>query len=427
MPRPRSRPARFCRRAAPGEAVPVRERQRRVHDRLELARIVFEAERRAVRHRGRRDEVPPPQFDRVDPGPARRDLDQPFEQIGRLGPSRAAIGRGPGGVGIGRACRGMDRRNRVDAGIERRRVDRRHSRPRRQMGAEIVVGIHPEPEDAPVPVQRHPGRRPLVARVGIGRHTLAPLGDPFDRPVEPSRGPEHQRVLRKHAALHPEPAAHVARDHRETGLGNAEHRLGQQLADPVRVLAAQMEPVAAVGGVVFPDRAARLHRNRGDPVVVKREPGDMVRRGEGRLRRGAVAHLDGEAPVVRSPRPGRRGIDPCRELLVIDRHQLGGIQRSPRGSPRRRRRPGRRHGVRRRARWPAWARAARDRSRSRRRSRSTVSSPARPPGIPRSSARRARPAPRAWRTRRIAAIRAWAWGERRTTPCAIRGNTRSST
>ena len=131
-------------------------------------------------------------------------------------------------------------------------MDRRDPGPRREMGAEIVVGIHPEPDDAPVPVQRHLGRRPLVPRMGVGRHPLAPFGDPFDRPVEPARGPEHQRVLRKHAALHPEPSAHVARDHRETGFGNAEHPLGQQLADPVRVLAAQMEPVAVVGGVYSP-------------------------------------------------------------------------------------------------------------------------------------------------------------------------------
>ena len=212
-------------------------------------------------------------------------------------------------------------------------MDRRDPGPRREMGAEIVLGVHPETEDAPVPVQRHLRRRPLVARVGVRRHPLAALGDPLDRPVEPPRGPEHERVLRKHPALHAETAADVARDHREAGFGDAEHALGEHLADPMGVLAAQMEPVAIVGRVVFPDRAARLHRHRGDPVVVEGNPGDAMRRREGGLHGLAVAHLDREAPVVRDLGPDRgrpdgpRGIDRRRELLVVDRHQLGRVER----------------------------------------------------------------------------------------------------
>ena len=99
------------------------------------------------------------------------------------------------------------------------------------------------------------------------------------------------------------------------------------------ILAAQMEPVAVVGRVVFPDRAARLHRHSGDPVVVEGEPGDAMRGREGGLHGLAVAHLDREAPVVRDLGPDRgrpggpRGIDRRRELLVVDRHQLGRVER----------------------------------------------------------------------------------------------------
>ena len=206
------------------------------------------------------------------------------------------------------------------------------------MGAEVVVGIDPEPEDAPVRVERHLGRRPLVPRMGVGRHPLAPLRDPLDRPVEPPGGPEDQRVLREHPAFHPETAADVARDHRDAGFGDAEHALGEKLADPVRVLATQMEPVAAVGGVVFAHRAARFHGHGGNPVVVEREGDHAVGGGEGGLRFRAVAHLDGEAIVVRGLRPDRGGparlggIDRHREVLVVDRHQLGDIQR-PVASP----------------------------------------------------------------------------------------------
>ena len=42
------------------EALPVRERQRLVQDRLELAAVVDLAVRRAVGHRRGRDEIPPP-------------------------------------------------------------------------------------------------------------------------------------------------------------------------------------------------------------------------------------------------------------------------------------------------------------------------------------------------------------------------------
>ena len=229
---------------------------------------------------------------------------------------------------------------------------------------------------------------------------LAPFGDPLDRPLEPARGPEDQRVLRKHAALHPEPAAHVARDHRETGLRNPEHPLGQQLADPVGVLAAQMEPVAG-------RRRRRIPRSRRAAPSTPRRSGCCGGRAG---RHGAPRR---RPPPSRRGRPSRRRSTGCperparsprhRPLPAVPRNRPTPARRRPapsRGSRPRRRRPGRRHGTRRRARWPGWARAARGRSRSRRRPRGTVSTPARPPGTPRPSAPQARPAPRARRTRR---------------------------
>ena len=77
-------------RAPPGEAVPVGERQRLVHDGFELAAVVDRSVRRLVRHRVGRDEVAPAQLDPIDAHLARGAVDQAFRsgRSPRGGPRR---------------------------------------------------------------------------------------------------------------------------------------------------------------------------------------------------------------------------------------------------------------------------------------------------------------------------------------------------
>ena len=159
----------------------------------------------------------------------------------------------------------------------------------------------------------------------------------------------------------------------------------------------------------------------------------MASRCEGRLRFRAVAHLDGEAIVVRGLRPDRGGparlgdIDRRREVLVVDRHQLGGIQRPVAGlgddegdrgadMPR---------GIQR----DGWGRRQPCRSGHDRVVDREARDRAEPVGaviLARQHGEHARRRARG-RGASIDAIRAWACGDRATAPCAMRGSTRSST
>ena len=94
-------PARF-------EAVVVGERQRLVEDRPEVAAVIGGADGGLVRHRGRRNEIAPPQLGRIDAGDARGLLDHALEHVVRFRPAGAAIRRGRDRVGEGAARADVD-------------------------------------------------------------------------------------------------------------------------------------------------------------------------------------------------------------------------------------------------------------------------------------------------------------------------------
>src|SRR5205807_1506238 len=75
-----------------GKALDVRLMTRLIENAFELPAVVRKGEPRLVRHRVRRDEVAPPQLHRIDAGLGGREIDQPLDDISRLGASVAAIG-----------------------------------------------------------------------------------------------------------------------------------------------------------------------------------------------------------------------------------------------------------------------------------------------------------------------------------------------
>ena len=108
----------------------------------------------------------------------------------------------------------------------------------------------------------------------------------------------------------------------------------QCLTNAVDILRAAVERLAAGAGIIIGNAAARLHRDRGEAVVVERQPGDMMRAGK-----GGLDHIDIPIRIVKevllaapswtNGAPGRTAspASPRGQHLVIDRHQLRRVAR----------------------------------------------------------------------------------------------------
>ena len=116
MPRPRSLPFFFRLRRALWKALPVGKFQAIVHHAIEIATVVNDAGMKLVRHFRDRDEVAPPDLDRIDADDARCALDQLLDEESRLRPSGSTVGRQRSRVGQNRLRRGVNRRNIVNPG-----------------------------------------------------------------------------------------------------------------------------------------------------------------------------------------------------------------------------------------------------------------------------------------------------------------------
>ena len=237
MPRPRSFPLFFDSAARLAEAVPVGELEAFVHDVDEIAAVVGDAGLRLVRHGGRRDEIAPPDLDRVDADDLRGAVEQLLDQIGRLRPAGAAIGRERRGVGEHGLADGEHRRNLIDAGRKPQREQRHHHRGAEHVRAHGVQRVDAHAQNLAVLVERQFAGDDLVAAVRIAEQRFRARRHPFHRaPADAARRPHHQRVLGIAAVLHAEAAADVGRDHAQLGLGNFQHIAGDLRAGAVRVL-----------------------------------------------------------------------------------------------------------------------------------------------------------------------------------------------
>ena len=125
------------------------------------------------------------------------------------------------------------------------------------------------------------------------------------------------------------------RDDAHAALGHLQHVVGELGAERMGALQRRVDGVAAVGRVVIADRAARLHRDRGDAVDDEVAAHHVGGAGEGGFGRSGVAVAMDEADIVRTVVPhqrrARRGRVRCRDdggqRLVVDLDQLGGIDR----------------------------------------------------------------------------------------------------
>ena len=192
-----------------------------------------------------------------------------------------------------------------------------------------------ETQETELVVERQFEPGDVVAALRVGHEGVGAVGDPFDRPAELLRGPQHEHVLGIEEQFHAEAAADISGHDADAVLGDLEDVVGEQVADKMRALRRAPQRVGILARIVFADGAARLHRIDDDPVVDELEADAMARRRHCPLDRGAVADLPVEAEIARRLVPylrlarieGVRGVDDGGQRLVIDRDQLGRVAR----------------------------------------------------------------------------------------------------
>ena len=136
-----------------------------------------------------------------------------------------------------------------------------------------------------VPSRRHAisTSQSIFARM-IGRQKmLATVFDPAHRAPQPQRRKRNQEVLGIEFAAHAEAAAHVALDHLDRLLGQAEHA-GKDAAVVVGDLAGAGNDQRSGAGVILREDAARLHGKRGVALRTEAFAPHVIGAGECRIR-----------------------------------------------------------------------------------------------------------------------------------------------
>ena len=117
---PAQKPRHRCTRATGLEPRPIRQRRGQRHVPFELAAVIGEQEVGAIRHRSRRNEIAPPDFQPVDAELVGGHVDDALEHVGCFRPSRSPIRRRRRRVGEHPGGARIDRRRGVDARETRR-------------------------------------------------------------------------------------------------------------------------------------------------------------------------------------------------------------------------------------------------------------------------------------------------------------------
>ena len=178
---------------------------------------------------------------------------------------------------------------------------------------------------------------------------LAALLDPLDRPAEPPRERERERLLGVDVELRAEPAADVGRDDAELRLRDPDDHREQRDARDVRHLRRRPQRELARRGNRLDDHAARLDRVRDQPLLavaladghvgLGEQPVDVAR---GEVPRVAAVGAELLVHERRALLERGLGVDHGRQRLVVDLDELGRVLAPRRGSSRRRPRPRRR-------------------------------------------------------------------------------------
>ena len=312
------------------EAVPVGGLERQVQRGVVVAHVVLERDGRLVGELA--DEVLAPELDAVHPEFPGGLFDQPFQQVGGLGASRAAQRVDRHRVGEERLDLDVDRggcvRSREEDAVQVRRDAGSEGG---QVRAQVGFGGYAQPQEGAVRGKRHLGRADVVAAVGVRLECVETLAGPLDGPAELPGGPGQDRLLRVVRDLRSEAAAHVGRHDPQLVLREAEDEGAEEQPGEVGVLARCVECVFVRRWIEVRDGRARLDCV-GDEAIVHHIDRDYVFRAfEGRVGGCFVADLPVVADVAgRVVEDQSRAIGlGCfdrghrRKLLVVHIHQVG--------------------------------------------------------------------------------------------------------
>ena len=235
---PRSLPRAIASRRRASKPGIIGGLQRHLQGRLVIAAVVLQRDRRLVREGVGRDEIAAAQFGRVDAELVGGEIDDAFQQEGRLRPAGAAIGVDRHGMGEHRLGLDIDRRGRIGAGEQGPvEIGRDAGREGRQIGAHIGDRRHLEREELGVAVERQLDMGDVVAAMRVRHEAFRALGGPFDRPPDLAGGPGDDRLLGVMVDLRAEAAADIGGDDAQLRLRDVQHEGAHQQADHMRVLA----------------------------------------------------------------------------------------------------------------------------------------------------------------------------------------------
>ena len=309
----------------------VEHLERSIQRQRVAARVVREAGGRLPREVGVANEVHPSDRDRIHAELACREVHQTLDDERGLRSSRAAIRARRRLVGEDALDRVGRRGDPVGAGDETAAENRGQAREPLDVGTEVAEPGDAQAEERAVSPDRQLRRMRLPAAVLSREHRLVPCLHPLHRPAEPAGGERGQDVLVVETELDAEAPTDLGRDDPDRVLGDAE-RLGEQrprLVDTLRGL-----PEGKRARLPLGDRAARLERKPGNPLVHGPEPHDAVWTSE---RAVHVATRPGDlvgdvagslVPELGRARPdGGLGIDHRGQRIVLHLGELGSIPR----------------------------------------------------------------------------------------------------
>ena len=229
----------------------------------------------------------------------------------------------------------MDHRDGVDPGHHPLHVeDDRDRHAGRDVGAEVLDGVHAQAGDAAILIERELASEPMVARLSVGDEALGSARGPLDRAPETASRPGERDVLGIGLDLRAKAAADVTGDAAHAIARHAEdaREVGREL---MHALQRGVDRVASGGGVPGGEGRARLHEAGDQAVVDQREPGDVGRAGKRALGCGGVAALPvvdaiarGDGVKLRGAVAERRdGVDDRRPRGVAHHDRFGAVAR----------------------------------------------------------------------------------------------------
>ncbi len=319
---------------ASGKAGPVRDIDRCRERAGEIAAVIVIADRGAIRHRLRPDQIAAAKRDRVDFELARRRVDEPLHHVVGLRPPGAAVRTRRQRVGEGETHADEDVPDVVHSRKTVGEILRRDPGARRRdVSAEIDSRRDPQRQEPSLAVEGERCVAHLVASLVVAQEGFRSGRHPVHGTSELLRGDEQRRIFRISRRLQPECAADIAGKDAKLAGRHAEDSAHLRLQG-VRALRRRVEREAAA--FEHRRRAARLERGARDPLVERADANrvgsfrdDLIHFAPVLADRRRAGPVDRE--ISRRFRPELRGacrqshacLDDGRQRLVVDRHEIG--------------------------------------------------------------------------------------------------------